>query len=43
MLAVVELEGLLIGEGQALSILAMARVIAILQRLRSLLQPAGEG
>jgi hypothetical protein len=37
-LAVVELEGLLIGEGQSLSILAMACIMAILQRLRSLLQ-----
>jgi hypothetical protein len=36
--AVVELEGLLIAEGHSLSILAMARIMAILQRLRSLLQ-----
>jgi hypothetical protein len=42
MRAVMELEGLLIAEGQSRSILAMARVMAILQRLRSLLSD-GEG
>jgi hypothetical protein len=43
MLAVGELAGLLIGEGHSLSILAMARMMAILQRLWSLLQLVGEG